>query len=92
MQEFRTASGVAQSSGCHSRAPRSFGLQFGPGTHAGLLNSLNSSASDLSVRFMGDKSPKSKSKQQSQKQAKVDVQSQKKKEAASAKQVTKAKK
>jgi hypothetical protein len=48
--------------------------------------------SDLSVRFMGDKSPKSKNKQQSQKQAKASVQSQKKKEAVSAKQIPKAKK
>jgi hypothetical protein len=49
-------------------------------------------ASDLSVRFMGDKSPKSKNKQAVQKQAKADVESQKKKDAVSAKQITKTKK
>ena len=48
--------------------------------------------SDLSVRFMGDKSPKDKSKQAVQKQSKADVQNQKKKDATSAKQIPKAKK
>jgi hypothetical protein len=49
-------------------------------------------ASDLSVRFMGDKSPKSKNKQAAQKQVKAAVESQKKKDAVSAKQITKTKK
>jgi hypothetical protein len=48
--------------------------------------------SDLSVRFMGDKSPKSKNKQATQKQSKAEVESQKKKDAASAKQTVKTKK
>jgi hypothetical protein len=48
--------------------------------------------SDLSLRLMGDKSPKAKSKQAAQKQTKVDIESQKKKDAASAKQIAKTKK
>ena len=40
---------------------------------------------------MGDKSPKAKSKQASQKQTKADFETQKKKDAASAKQIPKAK-
>jgi hypothetical protein len=48
--------------------------------------------SDLSVRIMGDKSPKSKNKQAAQKQAKAAVEGQKKKDAVSAKQVEKPRK
>jgi hypothetical protein len=48
--------------------------------------------SDLNVRFMGDKSPKSKNKQAAQKQAKSAVESQKRKDAVSAKQVEKPRK
>jgi len=47
---------------------------------------------NLSIRFMGDKSPKATSKQAAQKQAKADAASQKKKDAASARQVPKTKK
>jgi hypothetical protein len=56
------------------------------------ISQLIGLASDLSVRFMGDKSPKSKNKQAVQKQAKAAVESQKKKDAVSAKQVEKSKK
>jgi hypothetical protein len=56
------------------------------------ISQLIGVASDLSVRFMGDKSPKSKNKQATQKQAKGAAESQKKKDAVSAKQVTKTKK
>jgi hypothetical protein len=43
----------------------------------------------LSIRFMGDKSPKATSKQAAQKRAKAAAASQKKKDAGSAKQVPK---
>ena len=56
------------------------------------ISELIGAPSDLSLRLMGDKSPKAKSKQAAQKQTKVDVESQKKKDAASAKQIAKTKK
>ena len=56
------------------------------------ISQLIGVASDLSVRSMGDKSPKSKNKQATQKQTKAEVESQKKKDAASAKQSVKTKK
>jgi hypothetical protein len=56
------------------------------------ISQLIGVASDLSVRFMGDKSPKSKNKQAAQKQVKADVENQKKKDAVSAKQIAKTKK
>jgi hypothetical protein len=58
-----------------------------PGKDSAQISQLIGVASDLSVRFMGDKSPKSKNKQAVQKQAKAAVESQKKKDAVSAKQV-----
>jgi hypothetical protein len=56
------------------------------------ISELIGVTSDLSLRLMGDKSPKAKSKQAAQKQTKVDTESQKKKDAASAKQIAKTKK
>ena len=56
------------------------------------MSELKGAASDLSVRLMGDKSPKAKNKQATQKQAKADVESQRKKDATSAKQIAKTKK
>jgi hypothetical protein len=56
------------------------------------ISQLLSVVSDLSVRSMGDKSPKSKNKQAAQKQAKAAVEGQKKKDAVSAKQVEKPRK
>jgi hypothetical protein len=56
------------------------------------ISELIGVASDFSLRFMGDKSPKAKSKQAAQKQTKAVFETQKKKDAASAKQVTKTKK
>jgi hypothetical protein len=56
------------------------------------ISELIGVTSDLSLRLMGDKSPKAKSKQAAQKQTKVDSESQKKKDAASAKQIAKTKK
>ena len=63
-----------------------------PAKDSAQISQLIGVASDLSVRFMGDKSPKSKNKQATQKQTKAEVESQKKKEAASAKQTVKTKK
>jgi hypothetical protein len=56
------------------------------------ISELIGVTSDLSLRLMGDKSPKAKSKQAAQKQTKVDTENQKKKDAASAKQIAKTKK
>jgi hypothetical protein len=56
------------------------------------ISELIGVTSDLSLRLMGDKSPKAKTKQAAQKQTKVDTESQKKKDAASAKQIAKTKK
>lgn len=56
------------------------------------ISQLIGVVSALSVRFMGDKSPKSKNKQAAQKQAKAAVESQKKRDAVSSKQVEKPKK
>jgi hypothetical protein len=56
------------------------------------ISELIGVTSDLSLRLMGDKSPKAKSKQAAQKQTKVDTESQKKKDAASARQIAKTKK
>jgi hypothetical protein len=63
-----------------------------PAKDSAQISQLIGVASDLSVRFMGDKSPKSKNKQATQKQTKAEVESQKKKDAASAKQSVKPKK
>ena len=56
------------------------------------ISQLIGFVSDLSLRFMGDKSPKSKNKQAAQKQAKAAVVSQNKKGAVSGKQVEKPRK
>jgi hypothetical protein len=56
------------------------------------ISQLIGFVSDLSLRFMGDKSPKSKNKQASQKQAKAAAVSQNKKGAVSGKQVEKPRK
>ena len=63
-----------------------------PAKDSAQISELIGVPSDLSIRFMGDKSPKDKSKQAVQKQKTADVQSQKKKDATSAKQIPKAKK
>jgi hypothetical protein len=63
-----------------------------PGKDSAQISQLIGVASDFTVRFMGDKSPKSKNKQAVQKQAKAAVESQKKKDAVSAKQIAKTKK
>jgi hypothetical protein len=63
-----------------------------PGKDSAQISQLIGVASDLSIRFMGDKSPKSKNKQAVQKQTKAAVETQKKKDAVSAKQIAKTKK
>jgi hypothetical protein len=62
------------------------------GKDSAQISQLIGVASDLSVRSMGDKSPKSKNKQAAQKQTKADLQSRKKKDAVNAKQIAKTKK
>ena len=73
-------------------APTSSPFVPAPAKGSAQISELIGVPSDLSIRFMGDKSPKDKSKQAVQKQKTADVQSQKKKDATSAKQIPKAKK